>query len=108
MIDAGQVDADIAHESMIPKSGHRFSGSCSNKKIECDDDSKKSHRALASHRQVATGSHNGGALQMRGDRVLRRVVSACLAMILSLGGLAAERASRTVIERGDVRIEVLA
>jgi hypothetical protein len=31
---------------MIRKSGYRFSGSCSNKKIERDDDSKKSHLAL--------------------------------------------------------------
>src|SRR5882672_3755096 len=33
---------------MIRKSGNRFSErSCSNKRIERDDDSKKSHRALA-------------------------------------------------------------
>src|SRR5580692_1316716 len=31
---------------MIPKSGYRFSGSCSNNMIERDDDSTKSHRAL--------------------------------------------------------------
>jgi len=34
---------------MIPKSGYRFFGkrSCSKKKLERDDDSKKSHHALA-------------------------------------------------------------
>src|SRR5258707_11432984 len=35
---------------MIPKSGYRFSGSCSNNKLERDDDSKKSHPALAAER----------------------------------------------------------
>jgi hypothetical protein len=57
---------------MIRKSGHRFSEkrSCSNKKIERDDDSKKSHLALGglpspshcrnrSHLIPACGMHNG-------------------------------------------------
>src|SRR5215208_3958143 len=36
---------------MIPKSGCRFrKRSCSNKEVERDDDSKRSHRALALHR----------------------------------------------------------
>src|SRR5712671_104621 len=32
---------------MIPKSGNRFSGSCSNERLERDDDSKNRHPALA-------------------------------------------------------------
>jgi pimeloyl-ACP methyl ester carboxylesterase len=45
---------------------------------------------------------------MRRDLALQCAVSACVAMILSLGGLAAEPVSRTIIARGEVRIEVLA
>jgi pimeloyl-ACP methyl ester carboxylesterase len=45
---------------------------------------------------------------MRRYLVLQHAVSACVAMILSLGSLAAEPVSRAIIERGGVRIEVLA
>src|ERR1700730_15102982 len=43
----GALSKFLGGTSMIRKSGYRFSErSCSNKKIERDDDSKKSHHAL--------------------------------------------------------------
>src|ERR1700730_16488576 len=56
---------------MIPKSGYRISGSCSSKKIERDDDSKKSHPALARSRmnrktQIAVVGAGLGGLTVAG------------------------------------------
>src|SRR5512139_2611023 len=52
---------------MIPKSGHRFSEkSCSNKRLERDDDSKKSHPALVA---PCPGCGAGRRLKARDGRV---------------------------------------
>src|SRR5216683_442933 len=64
---------------MIRKTGIHFSGSCSNKRIERDDDSKKSHPALGrgASRLVRPDPHQLlaeiGALQKSHERARRAV-----------------------------------